>query len=86
MVMIIVGILFVPFVAMQITSDVNWKLADFILMAGLMLGAGLLGEFIYRKVKNIRDKAVICIMVLLFFLLIWVELAVGVFGTPFAGS
>ena len=79
-------LLLVPLVAMQFTNDVNWDLFDFIVMGILLLGTGLLCEFILGNVKSLQNRILICGAVLLVFFLIWAELAVGIFGTPFAGS
>jgi hypothetical protein len=79
-------ILSIPLIAMQFTNEVDWKLFDFIVMGILLLGTGLLCEFAIRKVKRINQRIFICGAVLLAFFLIWAELAVGIFGTPFAGS
>jgi hypothetical protein len=55
-------------------------------MAVLLLGSGLLCGFVLRRVKSVKSRLLICGVILLAFFLIWAELAVGVFGTPFAGS
>jgi hypothetical protein len=39
-----------------------------------------------RKVKKIEHRVAICAALLLALALVWIELAVGIFGTPFAGS
>lgn len=79
-------LLLVPLLAMQFTNEVNWNVSDFIIMGGLLFGTGLLCELIMRKVKSITNRMIICGTVLFVFFLIWVELAVGLFNTPFAGS
>lgn len=79
-------LLLIPLVAMQFTNEVNWTLFDFVIMGALLLGTGLVCELILRKVKNIKGRIVLCAAILLAFFLIWAELAVGIFGTPFAGS
>lgn len=71
---------------MQFSKEVNWSIFDFIAMGILLLSTGLLCEFVLRKVKTIKNRIVICGAVLIFFLLVWAELAVGIFGTPFAGQ
>lgn len=71
---------------MQFTHEVDWKPNDFVIMGGLLLGTGLLCELVMRKVKKVGYRIAVCATVLFLFLLIWAELAVGVFGTPFAGS
>ena len=79
-------LLLVPLVAMQFTDEVNWDLFDFVIMGGLLLGTGLLCELILRKFKSLQSRIIICGIVLLVLFLVWAELAVGIFGTPFAGS
>ncbi len=76
----------IPFVAMQFTNEVNWIGSDFIVAAILLLGTGLLCEFVIRKVKKVKYRIVICLGILASLILVGAELAVGVFGTPFAGS
>lgn len=85
-VVIVAFILLVPFITMQFTNEVNWTLLDFVVGGSLLLGTGLLCELAIRKVKNKKYRIVICALLLAALLLIWVELAVGIFGTPFAGS
>ncbi len=86
-ILITAGILLsIPFIAMQFTNEVDWSLGDFIIMGILLFGTGLSCELIMRKVKNVNNRIMICAAVLFVFFLIWAELAVGIFGTPFAGS
>ena len=79
-------VMLIPFIAMQFTSEVDWSLYDFIIMGVLLYGTGLLCELVMRKVKSIQNRILICAALVFAFLLIWAELAVGVFGSPFAGS
>jgi hypothetical protein len=80
------GILLIPFIAMQFTSEVNWSIRDFAIMGVLLYGTGLICEIVLRTVKSVPNRILICGAVVVAFLLIWAELAVGIFGTPFAGS
>lgn len=82
----VVILLLVPFIAMQFTNEVDWKILDFAIMGVLLLGTGLLCELVMRKVKGINNRIIICGAILFAFFLIWAELAVGIIGTPFAGS
>ena len=79
-------LLLIPFIAMQFTEEVSWTLFDFVVAGVLLLGTGLLFELVMRKVKKTEHRIVLCGAILLALFLIWVELAVGLFGTPFAGS
>lgn len=62
-----------------------WSLFDFIVMGILLFGTGVAYELITRKVGKDR-RIIVAVVLLIAFLLIWGELAVGIFGTPFAGS
>ena len=79
-------LLLVPFIAMQFTQEVNWSPIDFLAAGSLLLGTGLMCEFVMRKVTKIPYRIAICMALLLICFLIWAELAVGIFGTPFAGN
>lgn len=81
----VVIILLVPFIAMQFTEEVKWSPFDFIVAGILLLGTGLLCELVLRKVSKTELRITICVAIILALLLIWAELAVGIFGTPFGG-
>lgn len=83
----VVGVLLlIPLVAMQFTNEVNWSGFDFLVMGILLLGTGLVCELVLRTVKKRANRLILCLAVLGVFILVWMELAVGIFGTPFAGS
>ncbi len=71
---------------MQFTKEVNWNIADFLIMGILLLVTGLLCELILRRVRSLTNRIITCGIVLFILFLVWAELAVGIFGTPFAGS
>lgn len=79
-------LLMVPLVAMQFSSEVNWTTSDFLVAAVLLLGTGFLSEVVLTRVKSLSTRLILCGLVLFALFLIWAELAVGIFGTPFAGS
>ena len=82
----IFALLSIPLIAMQFTDQVNWSVMDFLIMGILLLAAGVIVEYVLRKVRNKDTRILLIICTLLVFLLVWAELAVGIFGTPFAGS
>lgn len=84
--LIVAIILLIPFIAMQFTEEVKWSPFDFIVAGVLLLGTGLMIELVLRKVKKSTTRIAICTVVLLVLFMVWAELAVGVFGTPLAGS
>lgn len=79
-------LLCIPLIAMQFTSEVVWTLSDFIIAGILLLGTGIVIEVVARNVRSKKARIVMIIGTLMVLFLVWAELAVGVFGTPFAGS
>ncbi len=79
-------LLLIPFLAMKFTNEVNWSPSDFLVMGILLIGAGLVCEFVLRIAKKTQHRIILVGAVLFLFFLVWAELAVGIFGTPLAGS
>jgi hypothetical protein len=79
-------LLLIPWIGMQFSSEVNWSHTDFLVMGGLLLITGTLFEVVFRRVSKRDTRIALIALILVLFLLIWAELAVGIFGTPFAGS
>lgn len=84
--LIVSFLLLIPLIAMQFTNEVKWSLFDFMVAGILLLGTGLIGELVWRKVKSKGLRIAISVALLVMLFLIWVELAVGIFGTPFGGQ
>ena len=83
---IVVLLLSIPLIAMQLTDELNWSFFDFIIMGALLTITGLLVGIILKKVKSYKYNKVLIVTILLIFLLIWAELAVGLFETPLSGD
>ena len=71
---------------MAITDEINWSLLDFVIMGGLLTFLGIGINFVINRTKNLKNRILYIGILVLVFTLIWAELAVGVFGTPFAGN
>lgn len=82
----IASVLCIPFYAMQFTNEVQWDSTDFIVAFILLLGLGITIEFILQKAKTIEVKRTLILLVICAFLLIWAELAVGIFNTSISGN
>lgn len=83
----IVGILLlIPLIAMQFTDKVKWSPFDFMIMGILLSITGIIAALIWTKIKSVQYRIAFLLVLLVVLLLIWLELAVGIFGTPFAGS
>lgn len=83
---IVVVLLSIPLIAMQFTNEVKWSGFDFLVMTGLLLATGVGIELVLRTITKKTTRIAICLAIGFAFVLIWAELAVGIFGTPFAGS
>ena len=83
---IVITILLIPLITMQFTTEVNWEISDFLIAGGLLFVFGILIELIIRKVKQSHLKVVFIAVIILLLLLIWMELAVGLFNSPISGS
>lgn len=79
-------LLSIPLIAMQFSTEVNWTISDFFTMGILLFGTVLIIELIFRNVKNLKNRIIFCTIALFIFLLVWAEMAVGIFGTPIAGN
>ncbi|MBK6725291.1 MAG: hypothetical protein IPO41_10770 [Acidobacteria bacterium] len=80
-------LLLVPFAAMQFGVDgVKWTAIDFIAAAIMLLGAGIGIEIALRVVKRFEYRIAACVAILFALAVVWAELAVGIIGTPLAGS
>ena len=80
------ALLLIPLIAMQFTNEVKWTVFDFIAAGVLLFGTGLMCELVLRKVKKIEHRIAICAALIILLLLIWLELAVGIFGSPIGGQ
>tara|TARA_B110000238_G_scaffold180260_1_gene204153 strand:- start:410 stop:664 length:255 start_codon:yes stop_codon:yes gene_type:complete len=74
----VVFLLLIPLIAMQFTSEVNWNFLDFLLAGFLLFSMILIFNFFKRKINNIKLRNMIYIIVMILFLIIWIDLAVGI--------
>ena len=79
-------LLLIPAIGMLLTDEVNWGPEDFLTAAILFGVTALLVDVVVRFAKSPLMRLALVGLVLLCLVLVWAELAVGVFGTPFAGS
>ncbi|MEO5648620.1 MAG: hypothetical protein ABIR03_01705 [Ginsengibacter sp.] len=64
-----------------------WKLDDFIILGFMLFPTAFLSNLVLKKVKKIEIRILICLAILFAFVLICMDLAVGIFKIlGFSGS
>lgn len=79
-------LLLMPLLAMQFTDEVAWDLFDFAVAGALLVGTGGIYVLLARRVSKARYRVVLAVALAVALFLVWGELAVGIFGTPVAGT
>ena len=79
-------ILSIPLMAMQFTEDVNWTISDFLVMGILLFTTVFTIDFVLKKFKTLKSRLILTVGIVVLLALVWAELAVGIFGSPLAGS
>ncbi|WP_223608715.1 hypothetical protein [Chryseobacterium sp. OSA05B] len=79
-------LLCIPLVGNLTSNEVNWSASDFLIAGVLLFSTAFLINVVRSKIKKQSQRILICVFVLIVFTLIWVELAVGIFGSPVAGN
>lgn len=79
-------LLLFPLVGTLVSNEVNWSFFDFIVMGILILSLSFGIKLVLMTTKNTNYRILIIGIILLVFLLVWIELAVGIFDTPFSGN
>ena len=80
------ALLLIRFIGSQFSQEVHWSGFDYIVAVILLGGASFVLDFVLTKAKNKQSRWAWGIIVVLALALVWAELAVGVFGSPLAGS
>lgn len=74
-------ILLVPLLAMPFTDEVAWDATDFIVMGAMLFSACGAWEWAARTTGSIVYRAAIGVALVAAFILIWINLAVGIIGS-----
>jgi hypothetical protein len=74
-------VLLLPLLAMQFTEEVAWDLADFVVFSAMLTGACGTYELAARATRNHAYRAAVGVALAAAFILVWMNLAVGIIGT-----
>ena len=72
--------------AMQFTKEVNWTISDFLVMGILLFTTVFTIDFVLKKLKTLKSRLILIVGIVVLLALVWAELAVGIVGSPLAGS
>jgi hypothetical protein len=73
-------LLLLPLLAMRFTDEVDWDLADFAIFGAMLAGACGTYELAARMTGNNAYRAAVGVALAAAFILIWMNLAVGIIG------
>jgi len=76
----------IPAFAMLFTDEVRWSLFDFVIMGLMLVALGVGVRLVAKRVQGSTRLFLIIAIIILLFLLLWGEIAVGLFGSPISGD
>lgn len=85
-VIIVILIVLIPLLTMLFTNEVDWTFIDFAIAGILLFSLIQTVMYIQKNIKNLTYKNIILSIIIVMFLIVWAELAVGLFGTFLAGN
>lgn len=74
------------FISNNFVEGFNWTFSDFLIATILLFGTASIIYMIVNSKLSVRAKTMISIVIVIILMVIWVEMAVGLFGSPIAGS
>ena len=74
------------FISNNFVDGFNWSGSDFLIAAILLFGTASFIYMIASSKLSLRAKIISSIVIIFILIMIWVEMAVGLFGSPIAGS
>lgn len=82
---ITLGSLCVPLTAKLFSNQFNWNTFDFLVFAVIIFSLIFLIRIIKSTFHSKKTQHILIVLLILFFITLFIELAVGIFNTPLAG-
>lgn len=73
------SVLALPAIGMLFTDEIAWDLQDFLVMGAMLIVACATFELAARATTNVASRTVVGIGIAAAFMLVWLQLAVGLF-------
>ena len=72
-------LLLIPLIGTFVSDEVNWGLMDFVVGGILIYSAGAFVILVLHYIKSPAFRILLSFIIIALFLLVWAELAVGIF-------
>lgn len=79
------GLLSIPLIGGFISENVDWSPFDFLIGGALIFVVASVELLLWRSLPK-KGRWPIMLFLMLLFAILWAEMAVGIFGSPLAGS
>ena len=79
------GLLSIPLIGGFISENVDWSPFDFLIGGALIFVVASVELLLWRSLPK-KGRWPIMLFLMLLFAILWAEMAVGIFGSPIAGS
>lgn len=79
-------LLVITLIANYNSSSFNWTTSDFVIAGVILISLSIGIEVVLRSIKKKEHKPLIIFLLFTVFILLFMELAVGIFGSPLAGN
>ena len=79
------ALLSVPLIGSIVSSEVNWSPSDYLIGGVLIFVVSTVELMLWRSMPK-KSRWPVMGLLFLMFLVLWAEMAVGIFGSPLAGS
>ena len=79
-------LLAIPSIANNNAIFFNWTTYDFVIAGIILISLSIGIEVIIRSIKKKKNKPLLIFLLSAIFILLFIEIAVGVFGSPLAGN
>jgi len=79
-------ILAIPFIGMQFNEDIQWSSMDFVIAGILLCTTGFIWGLVRVRLSESRWRYCLYVLLIVCVVLLWAEMAVGLFNSIVAGD
>ena len=79
-------LLAIPLLGTLMTDQFDWNIMDFVIMGSMLFGFNVTVSLVYKNIDDRTIRLIAVAVAIVVLILFWMELAVGIFNSPFSGS